>query len=335
MGSPGSSRAAALVLCALALCTETQPAHAEETKPLASLEVSRTPEASDCPDAAGLVERVHQIAEKPVMAVAPAAARLSFSVALSKEKAGYAAVLRAKGSRSGVRNIADIGDDCTGLADALAVTLAIILDDEASTPPPEPAPLQSFPVATPPSPSRPPIPPPPAPSLVPRFFRPFVGVAATQGIFDGGALGGVAGLDIQIDQLVTGIGVLWLPPQRFSRGPGSASVDLLALGFHACFQPETRADRTHLALCAHFTEGLLHGEASGFSLNKSASRPWTAPGLGAIVGGEVLSPIEWFARAQVFVPLKRQSFVIDNVGTLHETPYFGGLAAIGLSLRIE
>lgn len=313
-------------------------ARAEERPdtPLASLQVSKSDGAKDCPDAAGLADRVAQIAGKPVLDPTPSSAlRLSFSVQLTANKAGYSAVLRAKGTRSGVRNIADIGSDCSGLADALAVTLAIILDDERSAPPPAPNPLESF-VVQPPAPQSPtPTESAPPPRETPTFWRPFVGAGAALGILDTNALGAVAGLDINIGRLVTGLEVLWLLPHRFDRGPGNATVDLVAVGFHACFQPETDPRRTHLALCAHFTEGRLHGAAEGFTINRSASRPWTAPGVAALVGGEVTSPLEWFVRAKLYFPVRRERFVIDNLGTVHETPLLGALVAAGLALRIE
>jgi hypothetical protein len=61
----------------------------------------------------------------------------------------------------------------------------------------------------------------------------------------------------------------------------------------------------------------------------------TAPGIASLVGGEIASGLEWGFRLKLFAPLKRERFVIDSVGTVHETPLLGGSLGASLGVRIE
>ena len=63
-------------------------------------------------------------------------------VELLRELAGYRAVISARGRRQGTRTIEDVSDTCASIADALAITLVMLLDPEASRPamPPLPPP---------------------------------------------------------------------------------------------------------------------------------------------------------------------------------------------------
>ncbi len=91
------------------------------------IEVRRDNSAQDCPDTGGMVSRVNELTGQASVRPADGApAELTLRVTLSASGAGYSAAIVAEGSRSGRRSIADIGADCAGLAEALAVTLALI-----------------------------------------------------------------------------------------------------------------------------------------------------------------------------------------------------------------
>ncbi len=115
--------------------------------------------------------------------------RPSLDVQIYRSEAGYTAVVQT-GEKT--RQISDKGATCRGLADAMAITLAILLDTEVPPPEPEPPP----PAATTPEPKpteakpasdeKPKPAPAPAPTALtppftapPRAFRVVAGAGAT------------------------------------------------------------------------------------------------------------------------------------------------------------
>jgi hypothetical protein len=122
---------------ALALVAGAAPARAE---PLPHLAVHRTADVGDCPDAATLAAAVAKQMKRPAVepvaeirrTTGPSGAAATAGVAgldvqLYRSAEGYTAVITAAGK---TRTIADRGATCAGLGDALAITLAILLDTE-------------------------------------------------------------------------------------------------------------------------------------------------------------------------------------------------------------
>lgn len=319
-------RGTPLGLAALAGALLSASARAD-TPPAAVITVDRSERASDCPDSSALTQRVNAIAGSSALTVAPAPeTRLRLHVEITAGDAGYAAEIRATGSRRGVRRIADIGRDCGGLADALAVTLAIIIDDERAEPA-EPVPAPGPPPVFPRAPS-------PQPPPEPLVWRPYVTAAATVGVLEKTAFGPALGVALDIGRVIAGVDGFWLPARSFQLSPGESDISLLGSTAYACWNvPAT--SRLWLGACAHFSAGRLTGSAAGYSQNRSAARPWFAPGLGAMGGGPISGALEWFAQGRLFVPLHRERFVIENVGVVHETPPLGGLLGIGLAAAIR
>jgi hypothetical protein len=290
----------------------------------ARLTLTRAAEASDCPDAPTLAARVSDVTGYEALTTDPAAApRLSFEVQVTRGKAGYAAEIRASGSRSGTRRIADIGEDCTGLAEALAVTLAIIADDERVMPA-EPIPARKT------EPSEPPA----GESAEPQVWRPHLTFAATLGVFEAPAVGPAAGLTLDLGRVLFGIDALWLPARSFGLGPGEAELSLVSATARVCWDA-VAPPASMFGVCAELSAGMLRGSASGFSSNRDEDRLWLAPGAGLVAALPLTGRLELFGQAKLFVPLRRERFVIDNLGTVHETPPLGGLLGIGASLAIE
>jgi hypothetical protein len=123
----------------------------------ARLAVVRGPGTLDCPDAATLAALVAGIRGHDSIDTAPSsAAPLALDVSFEREASGYRASIRATGSRTGERALADRSRTCAGLTGAVAATLALFVDEVDVPPPPAP------PVPEPP-------PRPTAASLVPDF----------------------------------------------------------------------------------------------------------------------------------------------------------------------
>src|SRR5262245_51916025 len=95
----------------------------------AALVVTRDDGARDCPDSAVLGARVETVAGKELFAAAGDAARDTWvQVEFVRSITGYRAVISARGQRQGTRALDDVGPECSSLAEAVAVTLAILLD---------------------------------------------------------------------------------------------------------------------------------------------------------------------------------------------------------------
>jgi hypothetical protein len=79
--------------------------------------------------------------------------------------------------------------------------------------------------------------------------------------------------------------------------------------------------------------------AGGYDQNHTASQPWVALGAGAIADGPIVGPLSFAARLDLFVPLVRPSFIIENLGgappgqtgTAFEASHVG--VAVGVGVR--
>jgi hypothetical protein len=120
------------------------PAQARDS--LAYLVVTRDESARDCPDAATLAERVNAILNSPVVRVTePESSRIWIQLEMNRDLEGYRAAIQTRGERFGSRVIRDAGQNCSNLAEATAVAVAIVLDqppasqDEPLVPPAPPS----------------------------------------------------------------------------------------------------------------------------------------------------------------------------------------------------
>src|SRR5580700_3795505 len=96
---------------------------------LPSLAVHRTEDSADCPDADALAAAVAQQMKRP--ALDPGASGRGLDVQIYRSEAGYTAVIQAGGK---TRQLSDRGPTCEGLAAALAVSIAVMLDAEPLPP---------------------------------------------------------------------------------------------------------------------------------------------------------------------------------------------------------
>ncbi len=123
--------------------------------PTIDLEVEKTKDADDCPDAAHLAEATSRVLGREVLAPPSAAADLRVEVRFDRRQGLYMATVRASQSRDGGadgdRSLAHEGATCEALADAVVATLAVRLDEEGAAAEKPPAPSPS--PAPPPSPA--------------------------------------------------------------------------------------------------------------------------------------------------------------------------------------
>jgi hypothetical protein len=307
--SPGRPAAPALALIAAALCLG--PARIAAAAPLARLVVHRAPAAADCFDAATLAGAVERMMQRP--ALDPASEdRFApvYELQIFHSEEGYAAILQSGGL---TRQLSDPGPTCAVLSEALALTLAILLESEAPLrPAPPPPPLV---VWSPPPP--PPAPPPPAPPPMPPPSKRWdvsidAGVLQSIGVLTPLSWGFIGEVSLRLRAGSFGAGALWIPTRTLDVAPGTVELWLAAGTVRACGAVLGRLEGSHLSICAQPILGAIHGEGHGYAPDRQGTAPWFALGGGVLAEGSLSGPLGWSIRATVVVPLLSEKFTVDQ-----------------------
>jgi len=304
---------------------------ARADEPLPALIVTRAPGAQDCPDAEGLAREVARMNGRP--SLDPRARKTASTwlhVEINRGADGYAAVIRAQGNRTGERQLSDTGPSCENLAEALALTLAMVLDNYAGRASIEPQRAR----------------PPPwreqATAEPPRRLN----VSALE--LDAATAVHV-GVLAHVGPLILARGRLWLGDvAAFEAGgvyvfeqtiehaesAGRLELDLVSGFVGSCAGLSRLQDGVALALCAEGYLGRLQGTGTGFSEDRPPQHHlWLAGGLAFDLAGRIAGPLLWSARAAAFL-VREQRFVVQVDG--REDPLFqsspAGLWA-GVALR--
>jgi hypothetical protein len=303
----------------------------------ATLQVARGEGASDCPDEVELIRRV--ASHRSVAPGAPppgASQRQNIDVQLLREDGGYVAHVKVSGSGRGVRTLRSGGDRCEGLAEALAVSLALMLDEEASPERPSlaassaPLPIASGPASAAPA---------SAPEGPARRRE-----GAGQGSAGGGGrlglslrVGGAldAGLVVSSgERLALGLSATWVAPRAVSHPPGAVDVSLWFLTARACARLLGSPGAPSGLLCVLGSAGVLGGDGHGYAPDQQVRRPWFALGGAALVEGRLRGPIGWALEGRALAPLRKETFSVDGVPGLAYDPSPLGAQALG-SLTVQ
>jgi hypothetical protein len=315
--------------------------------------VHRTEDTADCPDARALADKVAEQMHRVALSPATDGAAGGLDVQIYRSEAGYTAVVQSGGK---TRTLSDKGSTCGGLAAALAVSIAVMLDTEPLPPAPDP----------PPPPPPPPIAPEPPPAIVtrvtpesrrprpsfeddrftePRRFR--IALAAgptlTDGLLRPLAAGIVGELELRFGRFSVGAGVLALPSQTISYGAGQVTLGLTTGVLHGCAAPVSiggsqlaggEDEAIRFALCIDGVGGAIRGVGQGYKVDRTSSLPWASAGASALFVQRIWGPLSWGARVWVLFPLVKQSFVVDNGGGTAFAPSSVG-GALDLGLRVS
>jgi hypothetical protein len=320
-----------------ALAFALAPAGATAQEPLPHLIVTRDPGSASCPDANGLAWEVARLNGRP--AVDPAQmtlARTRLHVEITRGLDGFRAVIRAHGARPGERSLSDVGPGCENLADALALTLALVVDtsregtvvvhpidqdldeardrrDRASRAHGE-APLFDMP-----------------PTTV------HAGVAAAFNAIDG--LGALAFVDGELwlgEVFSLGLGGVFVFPERVALGPGSVTASILGGAVRPCATLLGGRAALRFAACAQAMIGALAGEGLGFNEDThQTSLLWTAVGGGLLAEGPVAGLFRWSARALAYGVPGALRFTVDGIDDDYPLPRAGGFLGGGLAMVFE
>jgi hypothetical protein len=310
----------AVTLCFAALVARTSLA-----APLsADLSVTLGPGAEDCPDRLQLGAEIETILERPLSVPTAAGETLLVEVDFTRQGDRYQAALRLRGAKTGERLLDDHGSTCAALAEAAGVTLALLLDQELE---------------------RPPRPPPPAEAPQAQPKPPAAAAASTRGwlsFLAGPAFGLVPMTSLGVGAAV-GLdrGPFWIEiagrhvlAQSAPFGPGSVRVALTMGDLELCGSLALSGEALRAALCAHGAAGRLVGEGIGYQASTSAAFPWFAAGGGARIGGVVGGRWHWGVRSVVLIPLREQTFSVQNAGVAYGTSSVAAAVDLVMGVRI-
>ena len=290
------------------------------------LSVSHGPGADDCPDALDLLARIERIRGAPPRVDQPA-----YRVAFTRDAAGLHAVISSSES-AGERLLDDAALQCSALAQATAVSLALLFDADARAR--GTARLSAVtPAAT--------------PSVTPASTAPQASAAAygqpdlsaprASTALAGGALLGVPrplaaafGLELGLDNGRFGLRVAahYAVPPDLDFASGEVREALLAGSLEGCFAAWSSAG-LRLEGCAGGILGALRAEAEGYAEDRRRTRLWSALAFDARFG-LVPDPLGASLELALLVPLRRQDFAIDGAGVA----YASEPVAVLLSLRV-
>jgi len=306
---------------AVCLASVSLPARAEVLGNT-NLEVERGPGALQCPDAPGVaraIEKVGTDAQDP-----ESTEPLALVVRIERgSDDSYTATIEASGRKTGVRELRVPGRDCSTLVEALAVTLAILMDWTIREPEPPPL-IEEPPLPTPPpavvEPSRPtPVAPQlPQPAPTTRWSVAMDG-AITHGLPAGWSGWVGAALVVRRDLFEGAIGGHWAPSQDVDYEGGTIHVRWLAGHARACAWPVGDRDTVELGACFEASVAQLRGQGEGFDTDREQRRPWYALGGSVRAGGALWGPLSWGLLAGALAPLQRETFSVDGLGEGYAT----------------
>jgi hypothetical protein len=313
--------------------------------PRGALTVTRDDGTRDCPDSTDLAARVEYITGRRLFdAGATTASDAWVQVAFVRELGGIRAVISAAGTRKGTRTLDDVGPGCASLADAVAVTVAILLDPaapptaasarqaEAVLPAPIPAPTTALRIDTPAVAVEPPV-------TVDEF--PSYGIEASFGasiaVLEHATPLVEAGLRVRLIELFRlAVGGGFLFPDRVAYSTGT--IDLtMTYGYVRGCTPLVQGKKTTLELCAEPMFNALRGSGNDYDNPDSRWVFW--PSLAGVLQayGTISQSTLWSLRALVLAPLIRQGFSVNSDGVPEQAfivPPVGAMLELGVEVEL-
>jgi hypothetical protein len=271
------------------------------------LQVERDEHSQNCPDAAALSQQV--------AALHGAAAATAYVVRFERADGAARALLYARESPTNVRTLTGEGDGCEGLAQAVAVALALLLD--ASTTPAIEDPAAPAP-ATPRAEYA-------ASDYAERSYRPDQTLNAAVNVGAGlllrttrrvapALLGEVA---LEGERFRVALGVLGVPIHRESFGPGSLRTWLLAGEAKGCWVL-VEAFILRAELCGGVLAGVIDVRARGYTRNDREKQPWVSAPLELSLR-YVYGPLRVRLTFGALIGLRRPDFSIDGLGSAYRS----------------
>ena len=240
--------------------------------------------------------------------------RIWVQVVFSRFEQGYEAHLRLTGAAEGERVLGDRGENCEALADAVAVTLALLFDP-ASQPPKAHAIAQ----------------PQPAQPTLGVWFGGRVGLGL--GLVGGATwvAGGAVGLSLGARTWFE-LGAATSGSRALAFGSGVVRVRLSYAelsGFHSL-----TAGDFQLGPVLSILGGATSGAGDGYATSTSATLAYIALAGGARAQIRLIPRLLLSLRAEGVVPLQTQVFSVGYVGSAYESSALALVTDLGLALQI-
>jgi hypothetical protein len=309
-------------------------AHAEQAlKPArsATLVVTRGAGAEDCPAAKGFAERVGAITSRHSLQTDPQQASDTWVyLELNHDFGRYSASLQLLGRRQGSRVLSDVSDNCSSLTDAVAVTLALLLDaNDHETP--------SSTQAAPSTPHEAPSPPSPVLAAMEPRYAVVLGGGAAFGLLAGPAPWATLGVETMVGKhLRFGLGGALALPQRAHYLQGYTELGL-AWGYaRGCALALKTSAGLELMLCVAPLVGVISGTGWRYDYVARKRWSWVALAGGPQVFGPLAAPAFWWLSAVAVAPLTLRGFAVTAGDGQHDTfvvPRIGAMASLGIGVR--
>jgi hypothetical protein len=293
------------------------------------LEVERGAGAEECPDAATLEAQVERIGDRRARET-----ETTYRVSFQRDDNTFSATIRTEPDGSSERILRAREPTCAALAQATAVTLALLLDADvlaAEQPLPSPPPAAALP-NTPPVSQKDGMSHQPDSRAPDRNAMLALGGAGVIGVLDPVAPALTAQVGLQLSRWRLSVGALWIPPQSIALPPGSLREGLLSADARVCVALWRGTAALRLELCSGALLGQLSVQARGYSRNDHRSESWFALPL-ELTLAQLTTPLGWELSASALVPLRRHDFSVDGVGIAYRSPPVGAvlsLRALGL-----
>jgi hypothetical protein len=285
----------------------------------AELSVARGPGAEDCPDTTALQARVEQITGTRLELLAATEPPLALAVSFSREGDSYRAAIRTQGPKEGERSLEDEGPTCAALAEAVGVTLALLLDQVPRRELPAPPPPQA-----------------PATSRAPIKWIGWIGISGgpVLGETPGATLGFGPTLGVERERWSIALGGTETLSRSVRFASGTVRVGLTSGNLQLCRMVDLRGEAVRAGACARAAAGQYRGEGDGYPVTTAVRLPWMAAGGGLRVGGRWGNRLLWGVSGLLIIPIWRQTFSVDNVGVAYESAAVGGTLAVELGVRL-
>ncbi len=360
----GERRARALLGLAcgglLGLLAPPNAAQAAEAEGPVALQARATAGAADCPATEGLVAMINRLTEQLATRSASAGESPSIVVSFDRDTAGYHGRIEAVGRIAGVREIDDAGATCAGLASALAVTVAVLVEPTFAE--------ASAELADAPGESRAGEDEGDGAREASRGSRASRGPAdevrpesaASEGSRDSSGADAADRLGLELGALVA-LGVthssafgswlglrasqrpwtaharaVWLPTAERDVGGGTRlRLRLVGGQLRLCRELWSLPGAWPSgAACADALAGALQAEARGVDDSRQATVAWVGVGGGLKLLGNLVGPLFWQAEGAALAPLMDERFTVEGLGPVHSPPRAAGYAGFTLAASI-
>ena len=298
------------------------------------LVVERAPGAEDCDDEPALRRKVARIVGSARLRAL--AGERSLAVVFMRTDDGHlAARLSIEGADGGRRELGDAGPSCEALSQAVGVAIAVVLDGASTQSLPETASAQrdgaKNGTATPVSPSA------STSDAAPRERAASAGelragfeLGAAQGLSSGASLHLGGWLGVQSGALVVDLGGnLDLAPAARDFGGGRVRASLWYGTLRGCWL----FGRSWAAgPCGQLGLGVLRGHGEGYTEARAAALAWSALSAGLLAQAPLGRESRLFLSAGVWVPTRRLTWSVENVGIAWKSPAVAVALAAGFAI---